>query len=146
MTAAWHTHPAYLAGFAAGILAADPLRHWADGYFLGTVRGEHDGFAAGHAAANDDLAAALTRALGGPDADDYHHAVRRHHTAVDSKRRRDEWDAEVRRDVERVSRGEPPHRAETWTIQAQREAWWWARTGNTTRRWRWPGAGRKAAA
>ncbi len=50
------------------------------------------GYQDGYAAADADLVAALTRALGGPDCPDYRTAVRRHHRLSDAKARRDEWD------------------------------------------------------
>lgn len=53
----------------------------------------HDGYAAGYAAANAEMAEAIRFMLGGPDARSWHQAVDQHHWALNARRRRDLADA-----------------------------------------------------
>lgn len=52
----------------------------------------HQGYVDGQAAANAEVVAGLTWALGGPDAVNYKDAVRRHHLAVSQREARAEAD------------------------------------------------------
>jgi hypothetical protein len=61
----------------------------------------HRGFADGYAAANADVVAGLTAALGGPEARDYGHAVELHHRAIRWRQRRAEADSPAGVDYDR---------------------------------------------
>jgi hypothetical protein len=53
----------------------------------------HDGYAAGYAAANAEMAAAIRFMLGGPATRSWRQAVDQHHWAVNARRRREAADA-----------------------------------------------------